>query len=50
MQFMTPRAVQSYADMVDYESHILMRSFYSEGCHGTVPVNPQYVSVRYTLK
>ncbi|KAK7693606.1 hypothetical protein QCA50_003175 [Cerrena zonata] len=49
MQFMTPRAVQSYADMVDYESHILMRSFYSEGCHGTVPVNPQYVSVRYTL-
>lgn len=47
---MTARAVEGYVNMVDYESHILIRSFYQESCHGAVPVNPQYVSVRYTLK
>lgn len=48
-QFLNPKAVQTHANMIDYESHIMIRSFYQDTMAGAVPLNPTHYTVRYAL-
>ncbi len=50
MQALNPRAVQEFTSVLDYETHILVRSMYQETKKGTIPVNPARFVGRYTLK
>ena len=50
MQLLTPKAIQGYASVLDYEAHILVRSMYYETRMGTVPINPSHFVGRYALK
>jgi len=50
MQLLTPKAIQGYASVLDYEAHILVRSMYYETRMGTVPINPAHFVGRYALK
>jgi len=50
MQLLTPRAIQSYASVLDYEAHILVRSLYHKSKMGTLPINPAHFTGRYALK
>lgn len=50
MQLLTPRAIQGYASVLDYEAHILIRSLYHKSKKGTLPINPAHFLGRYALK
>jgi hypothetical protein len=50
MQLLTPKAIQKYADVLDYEAAILVRSFYDESNKGTLPLDPANYAGRYALK
>ena len=50
MQLLTPKAIQGYASVLDYEAHILVRSMYYETRAGTLPINPAHFVGRYALK
>ena len=50
MQLLTPKAIQGYASVLDYEAHILVRSMYYEAQMGKLPVNPAHFVGRYALK
>jgi hypothetical protein len=50
MQLLTPKAIQGYASVLDYEAHILVRSMYYEAKLGTSPINPAHFVGRYALK
>jgi hypothetical protein len=50
MSLLTPQAVQGYASVLDYESHILVRSLYHESMRGALPINPAHYAGRYALK
>jgi hypothetical protein len=50
MQLLTPKAIQGYASVLDYEAHILVRSMYYESRAGTLPINPAHFVGRYALK
>ena len=50
MQLLTPKAIQGYASVLDYEAHILIRSMYHETGMGKSPINPAHFVGRYTLK
>jgi hypothetical protein len=50
MQLLTPKAIQGYASVLDYEAHILVRSMYYETKLGTSPINPAHFVGRYALK
>lgn len=47
---LTPKAVEGYASVLDYESHILVRSLYHESMQGALPINPAHYAGRYALK
>jgi len=49
MQLLTPKAIQGYASVLDYEAHILVRSMYYETKLGTSPINPAHFVGRYAL-
>ena len=49
-QLLTPKAIQGYASVLDYEAHILIRSMYYETAMGKLPINPAHFVGRYTLK
>ncbi|KAJ7826623.1 cytochrome P450, partial [Mycena leptocephala] len=49
MQLLTPKAIQKYADVLDYEAAILVRSFYDESNKGTLPLDPANYAGRYAL-
>jgi hypothetical protein len=49
-QLLTPKAIQGYASVLDYEAHILVRSLYHKSKMGTLPVNPAHYTGRYALK
>ncbi|KAH9958673.1 cytochrome P450 [Lactifluus volemus] len=49
MQLLTPKAIQGYSSVLDYEAHILVRSLYHKSKMGTLPVNPAHSAGRYTL-
>jgi cytochrome P450 len=48
-QLLTPKAIQGYASVLDYEAHILVRSLYHESKMGTSPINPAHFAGRYAL-
>ena len=50
MQLLTPKAIQGYASILDYEAHILVRSLYYETKMEKLPVNPAHFVGRYALK
>ncbi len=50
MQLLTPKAIQGYASVLDYEAHILIRSMYYETKMGKSPINPGHFVGRYALK
>jgi len=50
MQLLTPKAIQGYASVLDYEAHILIRSMYYETGMGKLPINPMHFVGRYALK
>jgi hypothetical protein len=50
MQLLTPKAIQGYASVLDYEAHILVRSMYHEGKAGALPINPAHFVSHYALK
>ena len=49
-QVLTPKAMQGFANIMDYESHILVKSLYELGHKGEVPVNPAHYAGRFALK
>ena len=49
-QLLTPKAIQGYNDVLDYEARIMIRSMYLESCQGAMPINPAHYTGRYTLK
>jgi cytochrome P450 len=48
-QLLTPKAIQGYASVLDYEAHILIRSMYHETGMGKLPINPAHFVGRYAL-
>jgi hypothetical protein len=50
MQVLTPKAIQKYASVLDYEAHILIRSMYHETQMGKLPIDPAHFVGRYALK
>jgi hypothetical protein len=50
MQFLTQKAVRDYAEVLDYEASILVRSLARAAAQGTVSVDPSSYVGRYALK
>jgi hypothetical protein len=50
MQLLTPKAIQGYSSVLDYEAHILVRSLFHQSNTGALPVNPAHIAGRYALK
>ena len=51
MRLLTPKAIQGYASVLDYEAHILVRSMYHETKMKKLPIiNPAHFAGRYALK
>ena len=47
---LNPKAMQGYAAVMNYESHILIKSLFEEGLHGKLPINPAHFAGRFALK
>ncbi|KAG6831335.1 hypothetical protein H0H92_011250 [Tricholoma furcatifolium] len=41
-QVLTPKAMQGYTDIMDYEAHMFIRSLYDESKQGALPINPAH--------
>lgn len=50
MWLLTPKAIEEYTNVLDYEAHMLVRSLYNETKQGQVPINPAKLAGRYILK
>jgi hypothetical protein len=50
MWLLTPKAMEGYANVLDYEALTLVRSLYNETKQGEVPVNPANQAGRYVIK
>ncbi|KAF8910457.1 cytochrome P450 [Gymnopilus junonius] len=48
-QVLTPKAMQGFASIMDYESHIFIKSLYKQGQKGKLPVNPAHYAGRFAL-
>ncbi|KAG5729753.1 Cytochrome P450 2F2 [Termitomyces sp. T112] len=48
-QLLTPKAIQGYADVMDYEAHIFIRSLFDETKQGLLPINPSHYCGRFAL-
>ncbi|PPQ89865.1 hypothetical protein CVT25_004781 [Psilocybe cyanescens] len=46
---LNPMAMEQYASVMDYESHILIKSLHDEGARGKHPINPAHFSGRFAL-
>ncbi|KAJ4466755.1 cytochrome P450 [Lentinula aciculospora] len=49
MQLLTPKAMEGYADSLDYEAHIMIRTLKDDGHSGKVPLNPHHYAGRFAL-
>jgi len=49
MQLLTPKAINGYAEVLDYEAQILLRSLLQESKNGLLPINPSHYAGRYAL-
>ena len=50
MRLLTPKAIEGYASVLDYEAHMLVRSLYNESKQGEVPIDPAKLAGRYVIK
>lgn len=50
ISLLTPKAIQTYAHVLDYEAHVLVRSLFQDGKQGSLPINPAKYAGRYVLK
>ncbi|KIM37140.1 hypothetical protein M413DRAFT_13508 [Hebeloma cylindrosporum] len=48
-QVLTPKAMQGFASIMEYESHIFIKSLYEEGQKGGHPINPAHYAGRFAL-
>ncbi|KAG6855886.1 hypothetical protein H0H87_009709 [Tephrocybe sp. NHM501043] len=48
-QVLTPKALQGYAGIMDYEAHMFIRSLYDESKQGRLPINPAHYTGRFAL-
>ncbi|PPQ88901.1 hypothetical protein CVT25_009136 [Psilocybe cyanescens] len=46
---LNPKAMEEYASIMDYESHILIKSLFDEGLRGKLPINPAHFAGRFAL-
>ncbi|KJA25291.1 hypothetical protein HYPSUDRAFT_85428 [Hypholoma sublateritium FD-334 SS-4] len=46
---LNPKAMQSYAAVMDYESHIFIKSLFEESLRGKLPINPAHFAGRFAL-
>ncbi|KAJ7044580.1 cytochrome P450 [Mycena alexandri] len=49
MQFLTPKAIESFDHVLDYEASILVRSLYNESKQGSLPLDAASYCGRYAL-
>lgn len=49
MQLLTPKAVNGYTEVLDYEARILLRSLLQETKNGQLPVDPSHHAGRYAF-
>lgn len=50
MQMLTPKAMKSYAGVLEYEAQELVRSLLKDTKNGVLSVCPRYHVGRYSLK
>ena len=50
MQMLNPKAIESFTSVMEYESHILIKSLYEQGKNGELPINPAHYTGRFALK
>ncbi|TFK73810.1 cytochrome P450 [Pluteus cervinus] len=49
MSLLTPKAIEKYAHVLDYEAHIMVRSLFRDTQQGSMPVNPHHYAGRFVL-
>ncbi|KAJ3733363.1 cytochrome P450 [Lentinula guzmanii] len=49
MHLLTPKAIEGYAQSLNYEAHILIRTLVEDGRSGKIPVNPHHYAGRFAL-
>ncbi|KAJ3768549.1 cytochrome P450 [Lentinula raphanica] len=49
MQLLTPKAIESYAQSLNYEAHILVRTLMEDGRSGRVPLDTHHYAGRFAL-
>ena len=42
MQVLNPKAIESFTTLMEYESHILIKSLYEQGKGGELPISPAH--------
>ena len=50
MQVLNPKAIKYFTSVMEYESHILIKSLYEQGKSGELPINPAHYTGRFALK
>lgn len=50
MWLLTPKAIQGYANVLDFEAQMLIQSLYRDTQKGKVPVDPASYAGRYAFK
>jgi hypothetical protein len=50
MRLLTPKAIEGYASVLDYEACMLVRSLYNGAKQGEVPIDPAKLAGRYVIK
>ena len=50
MQLLTPKAITGYAEVLEYEADIFIRSLLHESRGGQLAIDPAHYAGRYALK
>ena len=50
MQVLNPKAIESFTSVMEYESHILIKSLYEQGKGGELPISPAHYTGRFASK
>ena len=50
MQVLNPKAIKYFTSVMEYESHILIKSLCEQGKNGELPINPTHFTGRFALK
>ena len=49
-QVLNPKAIEGFTSVIEYESHIFIKSLYEQGKNGELSINPAHYSGRFALK